>query len=256
MRSQYNPPAIQRAFRILDYMAEAQHPLRLTHLAKELGYSKSTLHGLLASLEELQWVRREGPREGYRVGQGLLLLARKAFGFWELPEIARPLMERVAEHVGESVFLGTRQGDQVVIMFCVQGRNEMRVTSPPGTTLPLMAAATGKVFLAAMSPREAEKTLSSISLPRFTERSILSTYQFLREVERARERGYATDDEEYLRGIRAVAAPIQHKERMIAAMWVVGLVSNLTDMVMEKAARELLEATGIVSRLLEPRGPS
>jgi DNA-binding IclR family transcriptional regulator len=98
--------------------------------------------------------------------------------------------------------------------------------------------------------------LEKSPLPRFTERSIVSSQDFLREVTRAREQGYAIDDEEYLRGIRAVAAPIRYREATVAAMWVVGFVSNLTDPAMERASRELLEATGILSRLLETRSPS
>jgi IclR family KDG regulon transcriptional repressor len=249
----YHPPAIHRAVRLLNYLAEHHDASTLSELARILGYSKSSLLGILRVLEAEDWVRRDESQRGYRLGRGLLELARQAFGLWELPTVARPLMERAAERFGESVFLGRRQGDRVVILACVEGRSEMRVTSPPGTTLPLLAAATGKVFLAGMDPEEARKKLNESPLSRFTDRSIQTPEAFLAEVARTRKLGYALDDEEYLRGIRAVAVPVRRGESTVAALWVVGFLSNLTDEKMLRAAQELVDAAGILSRLLETR---
>jgi DNA-binding IclR family transcriptional regulator len=160
-------------------------------------------------------------------------------------------MERLAARIGESVFLGMPQGDRVIILSCTEGRNELRVSSPSGTTLPLLAAATGKVFLSSLPGEEAEKILRSRPLPAFTERSIRDPERFLREVDEVRVRGYATDDEEYLRGVRAVAAPVKLHGDLVAILWIVGFSSSLDAAAMERAGEELVEAASLLSRLLE-----
>lgn len=249
MADHYVPQSVLRAARVLELLAQSPRPMRLSELSRSLGISKSSLLGVLSALEAVGWLERAGPKADYRVGRGLLDLSRKAFGQWDLALLARPLMEQLAERVGESVFVGILQGEQVVILACVEGRSDMRVTSPPGTALPLLAAAVGKVLLAQMEPERAREILFHRPLPRFTERSICDPEEFMVHVEEARHRGYATDDEEYLRGVRAVAAPLKCSGELIAAMWVVGFSSRLSLQSLEEVGRELLRTTKLLSLL-------
>jgi IclR family acetate operon transcriptional repressor len=66
-------------------------------------------------------------------------------------------------------------------------------------------------------------------LKRYTSKSVVDPKQFLKEVGKAREKGYAIDREEYVPGVRAVAAPIQAATLPPAAIWVVGFTSTLDD---------------------------
>lgn len=244
----YRAPAIERAAQILWHLTECPTPPTLSDIARALGYGKSTVHGLLHTLEGMGWIENAGG--GFRVGNGFLRLARRAFGLLELAEVAKPLMEQLAERIGESILLGIRRGEQVVILDWAEGSGEMRVSSRPGVTLPLLAAAVGKVFLAGMPPDEPRRFLADHALPRFTERSITDPEQFLAAVEQTREQGFATDDEEYLRGVRAVAAPIRFRNRTVAALWVVGFSSHLTEPNVERTAFELRQTCKVISKLL------
>ncbi len=245
----YRAPAVARALRILEHLARSAPAPRLSDLARDLGVGKSTLHGLLATLEAEGWVVRDGGR--YRVGRGVLDLARDAFGLWEVEHLARPFMERVAGRVGESVFVGVPRDDRVVIRGCVPGGDEMQVTARAGVALPLFATATGKVVLAGMAPPDAVRRVRAAALEPFTDRTITDPDRLLDEVAAVRKRGYATDDEEYLRGIRAVAAPVRRGGRTVGLLWVAGFAGRLTDGRMDRAAAELVDAAGLVGRLLQ-----
>lgn len=253
MPREYLPESILRAARVLELLAAHRAPMRLSQISRTLGVSKSSVLGVLSALEKLQWLEREASGRGYRLGKGLLELSRKAFGDWDLPVLARPLMEQLAEKVGESIFLGVLQDEQVVILSCVEGRGHMRVTSPPGTSLPLLAAAIGKTILASMDPKEVLEVLETHDLPKFTERSISDPGQFVKEVERARTLGYAIDDEEYLRGIRAVATPVLRCHKAIGAIWVVGFSSNLSLPALHEAGKELVRTSALLSRMISPQ---
>lgn len=250
MTREYIPKSILRAARVLEFLAENKAPVRLSELSRSLGISKSSLLGVLSALEELGWVGKEATTGAYRLGKGLLELSRKAFGDWDLPLLARPLMEQLAEKLGESVFLGLLQEEQMVILACVEGKGQMRVTSPPGTSLPVFAAAIGKVLLASMEPEQAMELLKAKPLPRFTERSICDPVRFMEEVKKAAMLGYGLDDEEYLRGIRAVAAPLVRWGSTIGAMWVVGFSSSLSLEGLHEAGRELARTSGLFSRMI------
>jgi DNA-binding IclR family transcriptional regulator len=76
-------------------------------------------------------------------------------------------------------------------------------------------------------------------LVRFTTKSIFDQKKFLKEVEEARKRGYAIDDEEYMLGVRAIAAAIQTTSPSLAAIWVVGFTSSLNEQKMERVIQEI-----------------
>lgn len=250
MAREYIPESILRAARVLELLATHKAPMRLSQISRSLSISKSSLLGVLSALEKLGWLERESGSGAYRMGRGLLELSRRAFGDWDLPVLAKPLMEQLAERVGESVFLGVLQEEQVVIVACVEGKGQMRVTSPAGTRLPLLAAAIGKILLAFMEPQEALTFLQSHGLPKFTERSICEPKRFMEEVEQATSLGYAIDDEEYLRGVRAVAAPLLRYGQAIGAIWIVGFSSSLPLSALHEAGKELVRASALLSRMI------
>jgi DNA-binding IclR family transcriptional regulator len=249
----YTAPAVLRAVQVLEHLAHVRVARTLSDLSRDLGLQKSTLHGLLGTLEEVGWLEKDGPRGGYRLGAGLLSLSRKGVGVRELREASRPLMQKLAESLGETVLLGTREGDRLVVQEVAEGRGEMRIASRPGVTLPLLAAATGKIVLAGMEPGAARTYLESVELPGFTERSASDPDVLWREVERARMSGFGVDDEEYLRGVRAVAVEVPWGQQPTALLWVVGLVSSLSLAGVEEAGQELRSAARFIARELESR---
>jgi DNA-binding IclR family transcriptional regulator len=148
-------------------------------------------------------------------------------------------MEKLMEKIGETVFLGILNGDHVTILEMVESHNEMKITSPPGTRLPIIAGATGKVFLAQFEEKKIKEIIQKMGLVRFTSKSIVDQKKFFKEIEEAKNKGYAMDDEEYMLGVKAIAAPIQTSSPPLAAIWVVGFTSSLDDQKIEKVISEI-----------------
>jgi len=106
-----------------------------------------------------------------------------------------------------------------------------------------------------MNEAEALEKIRDEKLPRYTDRSITDPDQFLEEVIAAREKGYATDDEEYISGVRAIAAPINGEKGRLAAIWVVGFKASLNEnkmKILEEAIKEAVEAINL--RIKEQSG--
>jgi DNA-binding IclR family transcriptional regulator len=235
----YSAPSVQKAFKILQTISDSPTGLGVSELSKRLNMGKSTVHGITMGLETLGVLVRDPIQKKFNLGFTLLELSRRAYARIELRDVARRPMERLMEKAGETVFLGIMNGDHVTILDMVESHNEMKITSPPGTRLPLLAGATGKVFLAQLEEKKAKEIIQRMGLLRFTAKSIFDQKKFLKEVEEARKRGYAIDDEEYMLGVRAIAAPIQTASPSLAAIWVVGFTSNLNDQKMERVILEI-----------------
>ena len=61
MAAKYDPPALRKAVHLITVLAETNAPVRLTQLSDLTGYGKSTVYGLLSTLEDVRWVEKEGP---------------------------------------------------------------------------------------------------------------------------------------------------------------------------------------------------
>ncbi|MBS3921030.1 MAG: IclR family transcriptional regulator [Deltaproteobacteria bacterium] len=250
-KSTYSAPSVKKAFKILHTIADSSSGLGVSDLAKQLRIGKSTVHGITASLEELGVLVRDPVDKRYNVGYTLLELGRKTYGKIEWREIARGPMERLMEKIGETIFLGIMNGDHITILDVVESHNEMKITSPPGTRLPLLAGATGKAFLSLLDEKRTREIIQKVGLIRFTSRSVADPKKFFREVEEAKEKGYAIDDEEYLVGVRAIAAPIQMSSLPPAAIWAVGFTSSLNDQKMEGVIPEIQKTAREISHSIK-----
>jgi len=248
-RITYSAPSVRKAFKILHLIADSPEGLGVSELSKKLKIGKSTVHGITAALEDLGVLVRDTVEKKYNLGSTLLELSRKAYARMELRQVAQVPMEKLMEKVGESVFLGTLNGDHITILNVVESRNELKITSPPGTSLPLLAGATGRVFMAQLEEKKVRKVVQEMGLARYTPKSVTDGKQFLKDVLEVKEKGYAVDDESYLLGVRAIAAPIPMPSFPPAAIWVVGFTSTLDDrklvsvtVEIQRSAQEITQA--------------
>lgn len=247
----YSAPSVKKAFKILLAISDSSNGLGVTDLSKQLKIGKSTVHGITAALEEVGALVRDPLHKKYNVGYTLLELGRRAYAKMELKDVARKPMENLMEKIGETVFLGVLNGDHVTILDVVESRNEMKITSPPGTRLPLLVGATGRVLLAQLERERAKEIVRKIGLVRYTSKSVTDPKQFLKEVGRTKERGYAIDDEEYIPGVRAIAAAIHAPPLAPAAVWAVGFTSTLDDKKMETVVSEIQKTAQDIHHALE-----
>jgi len=247
----YSAPSVKKAFKILYAISDSSNGLGISDLSKKLKIGKSTVHGITTALEELGVLVRDPLYKRYTVGYSLLELCRTAFAKIDLKDLARKPMEKLMGKVGETVFLGVLNGDHVTIVDMVESRNEMKITSPPGTRLPLLAGATGRVLLSQIEKEKSKEMIQKKGLVRYTSKTVIDQRQFLREIEKVKGQGYAVDDEEYIPGVRAVAAPLVFPSSPPAALWVVGFTSTLDDQKVKTVTREIQATIQEIKESLE-----
>jgi len=255
--SNYQAPTVRKAFQILRDITGSSTGRSISELSRGLGISKSTVHGILSALEAEGAIVRDPDSKRYKPGLTLLELGHLSGSTLILRDVARPHIEALMAKTGESVFFGTRSGQDVMILDSVESGHDLKIISAAGTRLPLLAGATGKAFLSMMTDDQAGEIIQEQGLRRYTDKTVTDPAQLLEQVRRVRETGYATDDEEYITGVRAVAAPIAGNGMMPSAVWVVGFAPNLTSEKMTYAAAAAKSAAvaihqGAVDRFTGP----
>jgi DNA-binding IclR family transcriptional regulator len=243
----YGAPSVKKAFAILSAISASKEGLGVSELAKNLKMAKSTVHGMTSALEELGAVMRDPLTKKYKLGFTLLEIGRSAYSQIDLKTSARPVIEELMEKTQTSVFLGILNWGHVTILDIVEARQDLSITAPVGSTIPLFAGAVGKVFLASMADEEAAKIIKSKGLPRYTENSIVDMKLYYKELEQVREKGYAVDDEEYILGVRAVAAPLIGLGQLRSAIWAVGFKAGLDELKMKTLTGKTQKAAQAIS---------
>jgi IclR family acetate operon transcriptional repressor len=198
--------AVQRALAVLRVLEDGPPTMSLTELAKRTKLSPSTTHRLLRALCDAGLLRQDAGSDHYGFGPRLVVLGERAAVALGLSG-ARPILEELARTTGESVNLGLREGDDVLVLVCIASSQRLRFDQEAGARVPVHASAMGKALLA-FDPG-VDDTLDALpALERLTGTTITTRSALRAELDSVRSRGWAINDEEREPGVRTVAAPV------------------------------------------------
>jgi DNA-binding IclR family transcriptional regulator len=247
----YQAPAVQKAFELLRIVAESRNEPSLSDLSRSLGYSKSSTHGLVHALLKVGALDQNPHHKKFFLGPTIVELAFRSWNYFRVTEHAQPILDELRDQTGETVFLGAISRSRGLIMATADATNPLKISSPPGTTFPLLAGAVGKVFLAQHDNAQVMKLIKERGLPQFTDRSILSEEDYLTELVQVHKQGYALDDEEYLPGVRAVAVGLGNRRGLPLAIWVVGFADSMNDEMLPQVINRTLTAGRKLQKVLD-----
>jgi DNA-binding IclR family transcriptional regulator len=247
--------SVSKALQILELLASEKREIALTEISDKLGWPKSTVHGLLATLRDYRFVDQSLQNGRYNLGVRLFELGHLVGRNWNVRSVALPLMRQLNRQYGEMVQLATEEGGEVLYIEKLESTHVMRIMSETGARLPIHCSALGKALLAYKSQAEIRWILEKSGMPRMTRRTITDSEQMERELATVRAQGYAVDDREIMDGLRCIAAPIRDSEG--AAKYAIS-VSSFADVFtgeyMERVLASLVGAASEISRLMGYRG--
>ena len=208
---------LAKASAVLDLLAEAGE-LTAAEVAERLGEPRSSIYRLLSSLGRLELVEPAGDRGAWRLGMRLFRLGSAVLAGFDVRQSALPVMERVHEETGNTVFLLIRRHREALCIERIEGRGAWAMAIKVGTSLPLHVGGGPKVLLAAEPPEFWEEYAAG-GLARLTERTIVDPGELFRVLRRVRRDGVSTSNEDVVVGLAAVGSPIfDHRGEMSAAL--------------------------------------
>ncbi|SDW69199.1 IclR family transcriptional regulator [Paenibacillus sp. CF384] len=229
--------AVERALDIL-LCFTAKKEWAMTELADSVGLHKSTVHRMLATLEERGFVARDAASDRYKLGLRIWELSANMSGADDPAVIGLPEMERLRDMLGETVSLYLRDGNERIRIQAVQSIQAIRRVAPIGARLPLYVGASSKVLIAFEEPVKREELLADASWPTAFDR-----HQYREQMAEWQKLGYAMSVEEREQGAAAVAAPVFSRTgKLVAALSVSGPANRLTTEIMRSQAPAVIEA--------------
>jgi IclR family acetate operon transcriptional repressor len=224
---------------VFELVARLQ-PIGVSALARELAADKSAVQRDIMTLADAGWIQAvPGARGQWELTLHALSLARPPHTSHNLRHRLRPMLERLHEATGETVYLTLPYQNHFVVVDALESQHMLRVVPSIGMSVPLEGSATARAYLAFLPAPAAEALLGRPP-------SLAMQADFTR----TRERGYAVNDGDILPGSVAIAAPVlTGPHQPVGALVLVGPNERITQarqheigMALREAGRGTMEA--------------
>lgn len=212
----YNVRAVERALQILSCFDDQHQERGISEIAQAVDLHKATAHRIVTTLVNYGYLERAGDGQKYRLGLVLPELGFKVIRRMDLRREALPYMLQLAQQWDETCDLSVFDQGQVFYVEVVRGNRALSIAAAIGQRLPAHCTASGKLFLAHL-PDDALESYFSRPLASYTENTITSKDELLKQLKTIRSQGYSVDNEELETGVYAIAAPICDDQGKITA---------------------------------------
>jgi IclR family transcriptional regulator, acetate operon repressor len=222
--------SVDRALSIIETLAEDDEGYRLSDLAIRTGLSTSTVHRLLATLENRRFVQFDRSQSKWHVGARCFTVGATFARRRNFAAQAIPYLRKLRDLTRETANLAVVDDEFIVVLTRMESREIMRSLTKLGGRVAMVASGVGKAVLATYSNEDVSAIIHHHGMPRLTEKSIVRPGELFKELEKIRRQGYAVDDEEACMGLRCVAAVVYNDcAEPLAAISVSGMAGRLTD---------------------------
>jgi DNA-binding IclR family transcriptional regulator len=147
--------SIARAFSILRAFKRGERALGNKEIAQRTGLPKSSVARITFTLTQARATSSTWPEEEkYSLGIGVLALGQNFLSGNDVREVARPLMQELADYSQATVALGARDGVHMVFLEICHGNQLFRLRLEVGERVPRGTDGAGRAGYAALSPED------------------------------------------------------------------------------------------------------
>lgn len=199
--------ALYRGLELLRCFHPGERFLGNQEIAKRIDLPKSTVSRLTNTLTKLGYLVYSESVGKYTLGTAVLSLGYAYLSYLDIRQIARPMMQELAEYAGASVAISARDRlDMVYIENCRSTATAFTVRMTVGSHLPIATSAAGRAYLCGITEKERDHLMDQIRL-----RNEQAWPQIKGGIEQTlkdyEEKGFCMSVGEYMKDLNGVAIP-------------------------------------------------
>jgi len=247
--------SLDKALLVLELLIDQGRDLSITEICQKLGMVKGTVHRVLATLVARKFVQQNGGTKMYGLGVRTLEIGLDSKREKFLRMAMAPFMMELYEMCGETVNAAVWEYNGIRYIYRLESEALLRISTTAGARFAGYCAATGKILLSYFSNEDIRQIYSlEKSLKKYTQNTITSVDELIKEIEEVRVKKVAVDDEEALVGVYCVGAPILNsKGECVAAISISApknrVTANTSDKLLKlvsKTAAKISDSLGAV----------
>lgn len=235
-----NKSSIDRAFAVLEHLADRAKASSILSLSKELGIPRNSMYRICESLIRRGYLKQHSSDGQVVITRKLFSLGYRALSETNLVELARPAMQSLRDEFGETVLIGTLMDGEGAVLEEIAGTHHFNFRVQAGARFQLHCTAPGKVLMAFLPKAEQASLVDALDLVAHNQRTITAVPELLRELDEIRVRGVGYDFAEQIEGCHCVGAPVLNAYGYpVAAIWITGPSVRLTEHDLAEVGEEL-----------------
>ena len=236
-------PAARQVLAVLAALARQPGPVPAATLVRELGLPRSTVYHLLAELTAAGLAVHLPEEQRYGLGLSALELGSAYLRQEPLARLARPVLARLVDRVGQSAHLAVLHGREVLYVVEERAPGRPSLVTDVGVRLPAHLTASGRAMLAGLPAAQVRALFPAPAA--FVDRHGLGP----RSLSALRRVGWAVEDGEVTPGFSSVAAAAyDHTGLPVAGLAVTFETADVDDAAPERLARAALSAAAELTR--------
>ncbi len=208
MSNTYNIQSAERILTIIDALSK-KGPAGATELARITGLDKATVYRFVTTLVNTKFAKKDAATNKYYLTFKLVKIAERIKEKLDMTALVRPHIDRLSETTGETVHFVERESADIVYIDKVESyKNTFRMVSRIGLRQSAFATAVGKAMLAALPDSEIAALWEAAEITALTENTITEKDNFLADIHKIRECGFALDNQENELGVTCIAVSL------------------------------------------------
>ncbi|QHI71869.1 IclR family transcriptional regulator [Aminipila terrae] len=217
--------AIEKTLNVLNAFTEKPYMYSAKELSDKLKFTKPTVHRILNTLEEQNYIRRSYDGKyaiGFKAYQIGMVYANNMDIYMEI----RKVIEKIASVTGEQVGYAILEGTNVVSIYESQ-MQDSRIRYIAGAVYPINSGCYGKVLMTfSHTDQELCEILPEIELKQVSPGAIMDHKKLLEEYRTIREKGYGESEDEYLDGTVGLGVPVFKQDGSLAGCIALGAIKS------------------------------
>ena len=199
--------ALARGLEVLRCFKPGEQFLGNQEIAKRTGLPKPTVSRLTYTLTQLGFLNYSEILGKYSLGTGVLSIGNAFLSNMNIRQVARPLMQELADHAHASVALGARDRlEMVYIENCRSSATSFTLNLDVNSRIPIATTAMGRAYICGLPEGQRDHLLDQIKARSEEEWPRIKTHleQAFRDYQ---EKGFCLSVGDWQKDVNAVAVP-------------------------------------------------
>ncbi len=180
---------------------------RLSEISKITGINKTSVYRLVNTLVKMGYLRKSETNNLLRLGPKSFVLGHNFYHGFDILQSVKPIIDKTFLEHNISIDSAMLHDHTLISLYRREVANLIFMRLPLVMD-ELHARAMGKAILANMDSNELSAFLNKLELKKLTPNTIVSKKRLLKDLELSKERGYSINNEEYVKGLICLGAPV------------------------------------------------
>jgi len=203
----YEIKSLKRGLSILTAFQSNQMEFNLSEIAEITGVTLSSGLRIAHTLSEEGYLIRNPLTKGYRLGPMSVNLS-KCYQGMSLPDLLDPFLAEFRDQTNETIKLAFLDGSKIVIIARHLSKDYPPSKTYVGNRLPVYCTSLGIAILSLMNDNEINGILNNAELVKLTPKTSIDRESIFKSIHRAKQDGYAINDQQTTLHHRSIAAVI------------------------------------------------